>query len=79
MKDGVEKSMNWMKRMCQRASQMPDIRRKLEEVERWEKAYLEIKDSLTQEQQTVLEAYMTSCEELDHAILCLAHEEESLK
>ena len=71
--------MDWMKRMCQRASQMPDIIQKLEEVEKWEHAYFELRNSLTEEQRTILEKYITACEELDHAMLCLAHEEGSLK
>ena len=67
--------MDWMKRMCLRASDMPDIQACIREVEKWEKPYSDILDSLPEEQRTALESYICACEELDHAMLRLAYEE----
>ena len=67
--------MDWMKRMYLRASGMPDIQACIREVEKWEKLYCDIRDSLPEEQRTVLESYLSACEELDHAMLWLAYEE----
>ena len=67
--------MEWMKQMYQRASGMPDIRACIDELEKWEGAYYALRDSLLEEQRTVLESYICACEELDHAMLRLAYEE----
>ena len=44
----------------------------LEEVKRWEPAYIALRDSLPEMQRRVMEGYASACEELDHALLLLA-------
>ena len=44
----------------------------LEEVKRWEAAYLALRNSLPQMQRMAVEGYISACEELDHALLQLA-------
>ena len=44
----------------------------LEEVKRWEPAYLALRDTLPEMQRRVVEEYVSACEELDHALLVLA-------
>ena len=44
----------------------------LEEVKRWESAYMALKDSLPEMQRRAVEGYISACDELDHALLLLA-------
>lgn len=41
----------------------------LAEVKRLEPAFLALRDSLPEDQRQVLEAYLSACEEMDHALL----------
>ena len=67
--------MDWMKRMYQRASGLPEIQACIDEVKKWEDAYDSLRDSLPEGQRIVLESYLSACEELDHGMLLLAYEE----
>ena len=60
------------KTLMERAKNDPDYQACLEEVRRWEPAYLAILDSLPEMQRRSLEKYISACEELDHILLLLA-------
>ena len=44
----------------------------LEEVKRWEPAYLALRNSLPQMQRRAVEGYISACEKLDYVLLLLA-------
>ena len=54
------------------AKEDPHYQACLEEVKRWEPAYLALRDSLPEMQRRAVEGYISACEELDHALLALA-------
>ena len=50
----------------------PNYQACLEEMRRWEPAYLALRDALPEMQRRTLENYISACEELDHVLLLLA-------
>ena len=62
----------WYEELMDHAKNDPHYQACLEEVKRWEISYLALRDVLPEMQQSVLEDYLSACEELDHALLLLA-------
>ena len=54
------------------AKEDPNYQTCLEEVKRWEPAYLALRDALPELQKKALDNYISACEELDHILLLLA-------
>ena len=63
---------NWYKNLMKLAKEDPHYQTCLEEVKRWECAYLALRETLPEMQRRVVEGYLSACEELDHALLMLA-------
>ena len=64
----------WMEYLMERAKMDTQYQSCLEEVNRLEPAFLALRDSLSREQQQILDDYFSACEEMDHALLPLAME-----
>ena len=62
----------WYKNLMELAKNDSHYQNCLEEVKRLEPVYLALRDALPEMQQSVLEDYLSACEELDHALLLLA-------
>ena len=60
------------KTLMELAKNDPNYQACLEEMRRWEPAYLALRDALPEMQRRTLENYISACEELDHAMLLLA-------
>ena len=59
-------------KLMELAKNDPNYQACLEEVRRWEPAYLALRESLPDMQKRSLENYISACEELDHAMFQLA-------
>lgn len=66
--------MKWYEELMKTAKSDRYYQTYLEEVQRLEPVYLALRDSLPEMKRRVLEAYLSACEELDHALLLLAGE-----
>ena len=62
----------WYEVLLEQAKNDPHYQTCLEEVKRWECAYLALRETLPEMQRRVMEGYLSACEELDHALLMLA-------
>ena len=60
------------KTLMELAKNDPNYQACLEEMRRWEPAYLALRDALPEMQRRTLENYISACEELDHVLLLLA-------
>ena len=58
--------------LIQTAKYDPYYQQCLEKVQDLEPLYLALRDALPERQKTLLEKYISACEELDHALLLLA-------
>ena len=64
----------WYKDLVEKAKQDPYYQECLAEVGALEPLFLNIRSSLPELQQKALDAYISACEELDHALLILANQ-----
>lgn len=67
---------NWYEKLTQQAKQDHHNQVCLAEVKGLEPAFLALRDALSEEQQKILEGYLSACEELDHALVVLARQNE---
>ena len=65
----------WLKELTEKAKNDPYFLQCLEEVRALEPLFLKIRSTLPELQQKTLDAYISACEELDHALLILAYKE----
>ena len=65
----------WLEELTVKAKNDPYYQHCLEEVRALEPLFLKIRDSLPEMQKKALDAYLSACEELDHALLHLAKEQ----
>ena len=63
-------------KLMELAKKDPHYQACLEEVMRLEPIYLALRDTLPKMQRKVMEAYISACEELDHALLLLAMQQK---
>ena len=61
----------WLEELMEKAKYDPYYQHCLTEVRHLEPMFLQIRSTLPQMQQKVLDAYISACEELDHALLML--------
>jgi len=66
--------MDWMEVIQKAAQTDASYQCALAQAKKLEPAYLEILQSLPQEKQEILEAYITACEAMDDAMLCIAYQ-----
>ena len=66
---------NWLKALTEKAEQDPYYQECLAQVRGLEPLYLNIRSSLPGLQRKALDAYISACEEPDHALLLLAKTE----
>ena len=66
--------VEWLEELTAKAKNDPYYQHCLEEVRALEPLFLKICDSLPEMQKKALGAYITACEELDHALLRLTKE-----
>ena len=64
--------MEWEMELIKRAQKDEKYQQMLQQVRRKEMAYLRIKESLNSRQRNQLDAYISSCEELDYCLVRLA-------
>ena len=64
--------MEMLEKLTDQAKCDPLYQQCLAEIKRLEPEFLQLQDSLSESQQQILEAYLSACEELDHALLLLA-------
>ena len=64
----------WLEELMEKAKQDPYYQHCLTEVRQLEPMFLQIRNSLPEMRQKVLDAYISACEELDHALLRLTKE-----
>jgi len=72
--ENVDKTM-WLERLTEKAKYDPYYQQCLTEVRELEPIFGKIRSALPVMQQKALDAYITACEELDHALLLLAANE----
>ena len=65
----------WLEELTEKAKHDPYYQRCLTEVKALEPIFLKIRASLPELQQKALDAYISACEELDHAFVMLADKE----
>ena len=65
----------WLEELTEKAKHDPYYQECLTEVRELEPMFLNIRSALPELQQKALDAYISACEELDHALLLLAHKE----
>ena len=65
----------WLQELTEKAKYDSYYRQCLTEVRALEPMFLNIRSSLPEMQQKTLDAYISACEELDHALLMLADKE----
>ncbi len=65
----------WFGELMKKAKYDPYYQECLMEVRELESMFLNIRSALPELQQKALDAYISACEELDHALLLLAHKE----
>ena len=65
----------WLEELTEKAKHDPYYQECLAEVTALEPLFLNIRSSLPELQRRTLDAYISSCEELDHAMLILANKE----
>ena len=66
------KHTDWLKELMTRARVDPEYQSSLREVKRLEPEFQALRDSLSRNQQDILEDYLSACEEMDHALTALA-------
>ena len=74
LRDTMEKN-KWLKELTEKAKHDPYYQQCLTEVRALEPMFLNIRSSLPELQQKTLDAYISACEELDHALLMIAGKE----
>ena len=62
----------WLKELTEKAKYDPYYQQCLREVKEVEPLFLQIRASLPEMQQKALDAYLSACEEVDHALLSLS-------
>ena len=62
----------WMEELLEWAKEDPEYQACLETVRDLEPEFLALRDALTEDRRNVLDAYLSACEEMDHALLSLA-------
>ena len=67
----MDKAM-WINKLTEKAKNDPYYQECLMEVRALEPMFLNIRSTLPELQQKTLDAYISACEELDHALLVLA-------
>jgi len=67
----MDKAM-WINKLTEKAKHDPYYQECLMEVRALEPIFLNIRSTLPELQQKTLDAYISACEELDHALLILA-------
>ena len=62
----------WMEELLEWAKEDPEYQTCLETVRKLEPGFRSLRESLGENQRNILDAYLSACEEMDHALLCLA-------
>ena len=62
----------WYEVLLERVKNDPQYQACLEEVKRLEPEFLALRDTLEENRRNVLDAYLSACEEMDHALLMAA-------
>ena len=65
----------WLEELMKKAKNDPYYQHCLTEVRQLEPLFLQIRASLPEMQRKALDAYISACEELDHALLHLTKEQ----
>ena len=65
----------WYIELTEKAKHDPHYQQCLTEVRQLEPMFLQIRSTLPPMQRKVLDSYISACEELDHALLCLSTEQ----
>ncbi len=66
--------MEWQKELTELCKKDGDYRRWLKETERLETSFAELRAAMPPASKEILDAYISACEEMDHAQMRLAYE-----
>lgn len=62
----------WYEELLERAKEDPEYQACLETVRKLEPEFLILRNFLQEDQRNLLDAYLSACEEMDHALLMAA-------